>query len=213
MLFLVRNIPNRKLHESYNQINYQLLTDYKKDPINHFIDSLKYSGGEPFVLLEDDLVLCNDFEKEVCAVIEKYNDDIINFFSDAGIYIKVGYRQSIRWNQCTYYPKGVGLKLAEKMEQYPQDFDKSHGVYSILETRAVKELNLKVLDYRPCLVQHLDMDTSLFNKTTHSRRSPFFIDYLNNLNVTYDRLTDKEYYALIKLMKEHFKELEKWYYE
>ena len=113
----------------------------------------------------------------------------------------------------SYYPKGVGLKIAEAMEKYPQDFDKSHGVYSILETQAIRELNLQVLDYRPCLVQHLDMDTNLFNKTIHNRRSPFFIDYLNKINVIYESLTNKDYYALIKLMQEHFKELEKWYYE
>lgn len=212
MRFLVRHVKTRKIHPSYNQINYEVLIDYNKDPINHFINSLMYSNGEPFVLMEDDLVLCRDFENEVNNVINKYPNDIINFFSNPDYWEPIHYHNRISWNQCTYYPKEVGTKLYNVMSQYPKNFDTSHGFYSSVETKALKELGMEIVEYRPHLVQHLDMDTNLFEFSSHTRRSRFFLDYLKELGISYEEV-GKKYFLLGKQMKEHFKELEKWYYE
>ena len=212
MIFLVRHVENRKIHDSYNQVDYKLLVDNKRDPINHFIDSLSVSNGEPFILMEDDLVLCRDFENEVNDAISKYPNDIINFFSNPDYWEPTHYHKRISWNQCTYYPKNVGIQLYKVMSQYPKNFDTTHGFYSVVETKALKELGMEIVEYRPHLVQHLDMDTNLFKFSSHTRRSRFFLDYLKELGISYED-AGKKYFLLGKQMQKHFKELEKWYYE
>ena len=68
-------------------------------------------------------------------------------------------------------------------------------------------LDIKLVQYRPHLVQHKDFDTLLFDRTFNIRRSIYFIDYLKKLGISYDEVKShtKELRGLMEL---HFKELQ-----
>ncbi len=180
--FFVRTTGDRVLDKSYNQINYELLIDKDHQPLKSFITQLDYISDYDAILLEDDCILCDQFEVEINKVIAQYPNKIINFFTFPNKYFKTTEDFRFCFNQCTYYPKGIAAKLASIMKQYP-NFKLG---YDVLETRAMKKLDITHVRYRPCLVQHLDNDTLISKFTLHKRRTPYFIDYLNELKINYD---------------------------
>ena len=77
--------------------------------------------------------------------------------------------------------------------------------------RVFKEYNLICYNYKPCLVQHLDYDSIIgHNQVVNQRRSPYFIDYLDDLGLT---LKDAQIFnnklKLIKYMYDWFEKREK----
>ena len=180
--YFVRTTGERKLDESLNQIEYKLLIDTEHKSIESFIAQLKYISNFNAVLLEDDVILCRDFKNKIEKVIETYPNDIINFYTKPLIYFTTQYSMNFSYNQCTYYPKGISDKIADKMiEVY--DPNKSFG-YDVLEFSALSKLKLPHLQYRPCLVQHNDKN-SLISQSHESRITPYFIDYLEDLKIKY----------------------------
>ena len=78
--YFVRAIEERELNDSYKQINYEKLIDYKYQPVDSFIEQLEYISDYDAVLIEDDCILCNNFKEEIEKVINQYPNNIINFF-------------------------------------------------------------------------------------------------------------------------------------
>lgn len=204
MNYYVRTTGQRKLDSSYSQIPYKLLIDKEHKPVDHFIECLFNISNEDSLLMEDDLILCKDFEIEVGKVVNLYPGRIINFFQSPRRPYPILDSSSIIFNQCTYYPKGIGTKIAEIMKTLPRRSGHDKNKYSYLESMALQKLNLTAIIYRPHLVQHLDLDTLLFEEeTTHWRRSLFFIDYLKELNISYDEVND-HIDELTSIMNKHF---------
>ena len=198
--FYVRTTGERQLDSSYSQIEYELLIDKEHKPVESFIKQLEIISDYNSVLLEDDLILCKDFEKRIKEVIDKYPNDIINFFTPNTIY---KYRRfgDFAYNQCTYYPKGLAKIISKKMTEFNKKMQ-----YDLLENLALISLNLTYIQYKPDLVQHIDFN-SLIQKIKHIRRSIHFIDYLDELGITYNEAY-KHKEELIKLMNSKFKEEE-----
>ena len=179
MKFYVRTTGDRKLDSSYNQIEYSLLIDYTRQPVDSFIKQLEQISNEDAVLLEDDLVLCENFEEEINKVISEFSDTVINFFTLPHEYFTT--HKSLGhfvYNQCTYYPKGVAKKIAQKMRELREPYNQ----YDTLENKAMRALNLPHVRYRPSLVQHLDYNT-LIQKVSSNRRTIYYIDYLKKLKI------------------------------
>lgn len=165
-------------------LEYRKLIDTERKPVESFIKQLKYISQWNSVLLEDDLILCKDFKKKIEEVIKQYPDKIINFYTRPNDYFTTHESSIFAYNQCTYYPKGVAVKLAVKMEE---GFKRNpRAQYDILENNALRDLGIIHVQYRPCLVQHLDKDSLVGNLAQGYRRSPYFIDYLEELNINYE---------------------------
>lgn len=202
MKYYIRTTGERILDESYNQIPYVKLIDKDHRYIDFFVDELERVGDEDCVILEDDCVLCKDFKKRIETVISQYPNKIINFFYWGQHYFKTRESDEYVQNQCTYYPKGLSKKLAIEMR-------KVHKQYPDLATDRVENiallnLNETHIQYRPCLVQHLNFD-SLLNHAVeyHGLRTPFFIDYLDKLNIDYNNISEIEMKRLQREMKYH----------
>ena len=206
MIYYIRTTLDRTLNDSYSQISYKLIIDKDYKPIDSFVKALYEINDSDAVLLEDDLILCKDFVKKIEGVISQYPDRIINFFWHPEFYTKIVECSAIVYNQCTYYPKGIAKQLADIMLTVPRNEGYRANMYSLIENVALKELGIKVVQYRPCLVQHLDTNTLLFEKTFGRRRTPYFIDYLDELGISYKEAF-KYRKELIKLMNKHFEEL------
>jgi len=75
--------------------------------------ALCHTDGEPFVLLEDGVLLTKGFQGKVEAVIASRNNDVITFFSRRRDDLRVGSRytsaMAFYMAQCVYFPHGVGL--------------------------------------------------------------------------------------------------------
>lgn len=201
--YFVRTTGERQLDSSYSQIEYELLVDTEHQPLKSFIQQLEIISEYDAILLEDDLILCKDFKSKIETIIEQYKTRIINFFTFPWEYFETRETDRFCYNQCTYYPKGIGKIIAEEMKKYPTF---TLG-YDVLETRALKHLNIKHIAYRPCLIQHLDNDSfiSKIQPVGHTRSSLYFIDYLDELNINYkDAWTEENKNKLFLLMQEKF---------
>lgn len=206
MIYLIRTTGERSLDESYNQIDAKIIIDHTHQPIDNFIDCLYQLNDEGGVLLEDDLVLCNNFKEEIERVIESRPNRIINFFQSPRIYREIEDSYNIAWNQCTYYPKGIGKQIANLMVTLPRTYGTSKKRYSVLEKKALTQLDIKVLQYKPHLVQHLNPKSMIFDMKVSDRESIYFLDYLNELGITYEEAKDPlNQRKLIQIMREDFK--------
>ena len=78
-----------------------------------------------------------------------------------------------------------------------------------IEDLALKELGIRHIVYRPCLVQHKDLNSTIVNNKTYRRISPFFVDYLDDICVKYeDANTPVVLKELNKKMEREFKNYE-----
>lgn len=117
--FYVRTTGDRKFN--YN-IPCEVVIDTERKPVDSFIELLERTSDEQAVILEDDLVLCDNFVEEITKVIEQYPNDIINFFTRPDRYFTTSYDTIFSFNQCTYYPKGVGKELAIEIRKLKPSF-------------------------------------------------------------------------------------------
>lgn len=192
MKYYIRTTGERILDKSYDQIPYIKLIDKDHRYIDFFVDKLEELGNEDIVIIEDDCILCKDFKKRIEYIISQYPNKIINFFQYPGNkYFKTHESTEYLMNQCTYYPRGLSKKLAQEMRKVHRDFPE----YSTdeVENVALKNLNETHIKYRPCLVQHLNIDSLLNHPIEQAkRRTPFFIDYLEELKLNYDNLSKND---------------------
>lgn len=207
--YFIRTTLERKLDKSiYKELgeDYTLLIDYEHKPVSSFIEQLKIISDYNSILLEDDVILCKDFKNHIESVISEYPDMVINFFTSPNIYFKTHIiKGSFNFNQCTYYPHGISKTIALEMEKLNTN---SLG-YDVLESHAMFNLNIYHIQYRPCLVQHIDCKSLLSYKHISFRRSIYFIDYLDELNISYeDAWTQENRKKLNILMKKFFDKYE-----
>ena len=207
MNYFVRTTNDRTLDKSYNQIPYKLIIDKDYQPIDSFIKALYQINDEDSFLLEDDLILCENFIENANKAIDAYPGRIINFFQSPSLYIPIMETYKIQFNQCTFYPKGIPKQIADIMINEPRMDGLKRNMYSLIEKTALEKLNIKVVQYRPSIVQHLDNSTLLFDTPPVGwRRNMYFVDYLNELGITYDIAKDYRH-ELRKIMERHFKDI------
>ena len=205
--YFIRTTLERRLDDSVGRElgdDYTLLIDTEHKPIESFIEQLSIISEYDSVLLEDDVILCKNFKQRIEDVISKYKDKLINFFT-----FPIDYFTShitfyeFRYNQCTYYPKGISKLIANEMKNLI--CRKYNFEYDVLEGFAIKNLKLVYLVYRPCLVQHNDIKSLIQNNFNIKRITPYFIDYLEELNISYeDAYKPENKEKLIALMKSKF---------
>lgn len=185
--FFVRTTDDRLF--KYD-LEYEKLIDAEHIPVKSFINQLKYISQWDSVLLEDDLILCKDFETKIKDAINQHPDKIINFFTRPKEWFTTHESCVFAYNQCTYYPKDIALSVATEMERLWKNMPNLQ--YDVLESNALINLGLSHVQYRPCLVQHIDTSSIVGNQATGYRRTPYFIDYLEELNIDYSVAFSKE---------------------
>ena len=181
MKYYVRTTGERQFNYD---INYETLVDREHKPIKSFINQLKYISSNDSILLEDDLVLCKDFKKRIEEIVAQYPNSVINFYESPYDFYFTEERRGIkyRFNQCTYYPKGVSKLIADKMEEIWPRYQNIKQ-YDFLQAYAMDELDMSYISYRPCLVQHLNGRSIIGNSDNVS--TLFFIDYIEELGINY----------------------------
>ena len=181
MKYYVRTTGERQFNYD---INYETLVDTEHKPIKSFINQLKYISSDDSILLEDDLILCKNFKERIEEIIAQYPNSVINFYESPYDFYFTEQRRGIkyRFNQCTYYPKGVSKLIADKMEEIWPKYQNIKQ-YDFLQAYAMDELGMSYISYRPCLVQHLNGRSIIGNSENVS--TLFFIDYIEELGIDY----------------------------
>lgn len=190
----------------YSPLKYEKLIDNNHNSRKHFIESLNYIKETDSVLMEDDLILCNNFQEEIEKVINKHPNDVINFFTAPLNFFTSHYSMNFAYNQCTYFPKDIINKI------YPiilRESEKSNSIfYGPLVNNALKELGIPHIVQRPALVQHKDTRSILCNCCGMSRNTIYFKDYIDKLGIRY---IDSNKPENVKKLKELLKEdIDKW---
>ena len=206
MKFFVRTTGDRKLDNSYNQIDYELLIDEKHNNKLAFAEQVNYLAtlNVDVVILEDDLYLCKGFKSKIQKVINEQSNDIINFFYEPKRYFSESYCDSFIWNQCVYYPKHIVKLLSDNSKMFTLNFTRHHDR---IEGLIFRMNDIKFQVYRPCLVQHLNFNTLIHDKVYESR-TIYFIDYLEELHISYENAL-KEKDRLMAYHKQWFEKYEK----
>lgn len=202
MKYFIRTTGERILDGSFSQIEYELLVDEKHQPVQSMIEQLKRISKSNAVFMEDDVILCEDFEKRINEVIKQHPDQIVNFFFQPLQYQVSGERPGrvFLYNQCVYYPRYVAGRIAKEMEKLLEEgfeFDQ----YDRLQAKAMERLGLNFYSYRPMLVQHKGVKSLLGNRWPNRGMSIYFIDDLNKLGIEYDNAKETLEYTY-KKMKE-----------
>lgn len=149
----------------------------------------EYDG---IVILEDDVLLCNDFKNKCEAVIEKHIDEVVSMFESAlsKSELHSEYRRGGRfaWNQCNYYPKSVCKLLSDEgmMPKFKNYFyTKLNEPWNYPIDRYIAfVLGYHGLSYWmevPFLVQHMSIKSN-FKGRPINRQSKYFIDDMENRN-------------------------------
>jgi GR25 family glycosyltransferase involved in LPS biosynthesis len=203
MKYYVRTTKERTFNYD---LDYVELVDTEHKPIKSFIEQLEIISKTNAVLLEDDLILCKDFKQKIENAIKEHPKKIINFFESPFQYYKTEERKGKQyyWNQCTYYPRGVGKKLAKMMKKVWKEYPEEKN-YDIIMAYALDQLNMTYISYRPCLVQHLDKG-SLIGESCGIRTTIYFDDYLNELGINYNQ-QQIGFDDIIKLQKARYNHL------
>lgn len=201
--YFVRTTGERQLDPTLSQIEYTLLIDKEHKPVKSFIEQLEIISDYDAVFLEDDVQLCRDFKQRIEDIIKVYPDRVINFFTAPTNYFMTREAQTFFFNQCTYYPKGLAKEIAREMRDIESKEPGKHQ-YDVLESMALKNMELKHIQYRPCLVQHLDFKSLVGNRDNY-RITPYFVDYLEDLNIQYEEA--KLHKNIIELKYKIIKEL------
>lgn len=182
--YFVRTTGERQLDSTLSQIEYTMLIDREHKPVKSFIGQLEVISDYDAVFLEDDVQLCRDFKQRIEDIIKVYPDRVINFFTAPLNYFMTREAQTFFFNQCTYYPKGLAKEIAREMRVIENKEPGKHQ-YDVLESMALKNMQIKHIQFRPCLVQHLDFKSLVGNRDNY-RITPYFVDYLEDLNIQYE---------------------------
>lgn len=174
--YFVRTTGEREFNYD---LEYETFLDTEHKPVKSYIDALYKISSSNAVLLEDDLILCNNFKEEIERVILQHPNVIINFFTKPESYFTTHFTDRFDYNQCTYFPKGITRMLADEiLDLYNPQVHKSYGA---LLNRVLKNLRINHLIYRPSLVQHKDNLSILQNGANYKRNTMWFKGYLDEI--------------------------------
>ena len=202
--YFIRTTGERTLHPSIERelgSDYTLLIDTEHNSGKAFIKQLLEINDYDSVLMEDDIILCKDFKKRVEEVISKYPNKMINFFTYPDRYFKSQFQYFFCYNQCHYFPKGLPKQIHDKI----MELSLNYSSQELLLRRSLYSLKIRTLNYRPCLVQHIDNGSLMNHNPNFNRRSPYFIDYLDELGMDYKDVNNAEdQKKLFELMRSKF---------
>lgn len=180
MKFFVKTTGQRKLHNSFNQIKYSFLWDKKHHVGKAFFRWLKQMKKQDCVVLEDDIILCDHFEERINAAIQTCPNRLTNFFADYKQWQPCHWKQEWNNTQCVYYPKEISRKIYKFYKKYP--IYKLFSKHSPLLSLTMSLMNIQHWVYFPCLIQHLDLDSLIYdNAVSGCRRTLYFVDDLHQL--------------------------------
>ena len=152
--------------------------------IGGYVKALAQAGDDPFVLLEDDILLTQDFYSKITYEIAARPNDVIQFHSRSGKDQSVGSRynppRQFLNHQCVYFPPGMASQiLAFSRQNAYTDWTSPRSFSDVLTQDYLSQNRIKYWVSIPSLVDHLP-DVSMVNskrsKTGIKRQARVFLN-------------------------------------
>jgi hypothetical protein len=125
-------------------------------PMETYRRCLLVAGDTGALMFEDDAFLCRDFEGKAKPIIEKYGDNVINFFARRrvdGTGVLKQAASSFNYNVGYWLPPGVGAKMADYIDVWPGLKDNPTGFDFVVRDWMMDNGRFYWLTV-PSLVQH-----------------------------------------------------------
>lgn len=142
-----------------------------------FLKALRLAGPEPVLLLEDDIILCPDFERRVEAVIATHGHAPIQFFSRGRRDAELGSRwrpgSTFSMNQCHYLPAGMAAGIVDYFADWPRRA-KTVSACDWLVADFLSRSRSRYWLHVPSLVDHRVGVSAIDSRRPKSRKSSTF---------------------------------------
>ena len=179
---IVKAVPSRKKFIAYLQKNIpeaEFCMDDRQSAIHTFMKSLKMSGNEPSIHMEEDIFITKNFYEKIHQAISERPNHFIQFFSMRKKDVSIGSRwdDNFLMNQCYYAPEGYSKQMLEyfptwavnKLKDHPNGTDQM--ICDWLKSR--KE---KYWIHCPSLVDHRIAKSVIDPRRSSKRQSLTFTD-------------------------------------
>jgi hypothetical protein len=176
------HLANRLKEQLPNAIiNYDNFTNVGKMTTTawfNYVRGWKLAGDEACLQMDDDIELCDDFENKIKEAINKYPDNVIQFFSMRKKDLTEGTRfesgRTFMMQQCYYLPKGVAKGIVEFSKKfYDYTLEKNcptdHCIADYMTSN-----KMKYVIWIPNLVNHLEEKSAIDKRRSSKRQSLTF---------------------------------------
>lgn len=181
----VRNVAQVKdqlLAEGLGPADITIYPDQHRDPMRAFIGTLSALGESEGLVMEDDVVLCQNFLERVQEAVNLAPDTLpLQFFSlkPTDIERGTGTRapSSFLGNLCVYYPPGMAADLVAYYEKTPlwKDGHPEHPTGTDLLVRDyLVTTKTPYVQIMPNLVDHQRFESAINTRRSKSRQSVQF---------------------------------------
>jgi hypothetical protein len=161
--FIVQAIERRANVVAYLQTHIPQLEiswDASGKCIGGYLQVLSRAGADPFVLLEDDILITKNFLSKIQQAISQKPDQIIQFHSRCAKDQIIGSRyksgREFYNHQCVYFPAGIAPQILHFSEQeIYKDLTSARSFSDILTQDFLHQRRLKYWVSIPSLVDHL----------------------------------------------------------
>lgn len=149
----------------------------------NYLNALRLSGEDPVLILEDDVLFCDDFLKKVQKEIAEREDRVIQFFSMRKDDLSMGSREisggDFAGTPCVYFPAGFAKELLSWADDFVEMYTKktSDGIAptDTFVAAYLKHTKKKYWNVVPNLVEHRPCISAINPKRSRARQSFTFL--------------------------------------
>ena len=181
MIYVIRAVESRRKYvEEMQKTLPQAVVYYDEfhDAMKSFLYVCKnIIGDQECVLMQDDIIFCNDFQNKIESVISEHPDTLINFFSLSKKYLKPHFKcgREFCMAQCVYFPKGFANKIIEKYDEWVKYDNGKNPTADDFLIGYAWGLSNKYFIWQPSLVQHIECKSVIDQKRSTKRQSITFV--------------------------------------
>jgi GR25 family glycosyltransferase involved in LPS biosynthesis len=172
--YIKENVPDAILNED----DFKDSGKFSSTAYFNYQRSLEIAGDSPVVLLEDDVIFCDNFVEKIQSVISQHKDIPIQFFSMRGKDLTIGTRlengSNFMMNQCHYMPKGMAKNVLEFSKYYYEKTTDKFAPYDSMFAEFMKINKIKYLIWCPNLVNHRETVSIIDKRRSSKRQSKTF---------------------------------------
>jgi len=187
MKYVVQTVPQRldRALELRKKIKAVISLDLVGDPVKAFHESLFVFGGDGHVHLEDDVILCQSFNREIVRAVNQYPNDVINFFNHFEVEpdSPQGHLgRKFMATMCVYFPSWFADEYTKWVNEYGYHWLEKYQSECDISVQGFLHRTKRIFyKWYPCLVQHDMSIPSIVNPESDKidRTTAYFYDDVN----------------------------------
>ena len=175
---LAKNIESQIPDVIINYDDYKDSGKFTSTAYFNYVRAINYLQGTGGIIMEDDVVLTQNFVKKAQNALKEHPDQIIQFFSMRKKDIEIGTRKERGSNylmaQCTYFPAEVLKEILDYEPTFYENTKHTHSPNDVLVADALKHNKRDYVVYVPNLVDHMEERSMISSSRSTKRQSLTF---------------------------------------